>query len=83
MKTIIDELNSTGYVYRDNDDGTFDVCYDHDQDPNFVGANMYHVATIKDACDHWLINSNDGAGWGEYAKDFWSLKEAINDQCNN
>lgn len=46
--TIIDELNNTGYVYRDNEDGTFDVCYDHDQDANFTGVNMFHVATVKE-----------------------------------
>ena len=79
--TIIDELNNTGYVYRDNEDGTFDVCYDHDQDANFTGVNMYHVATVKEEGDLWCVNGNEGAGWGEYPKEDWTLERAIYDQC--
>ena len=79
--TIIDELNNTGYVYRDNEDGTFDVCYDHDQDANFTGVNMFHVATVKEEGDLWCVNGNEGAGWGEYCKEDWTLERAIYDQC--
>lgn len=79
--TIIDELNNTGYVYRDNEDGTFDVCYDHDQDANFTGVNMFHVATVKEEGDLWCVNGNEGAGWGEYPKEDWTLERAIYDQC--
>ena len=79
--TIIDELNNTGYVYRDNEDGTFDVCYDHDQDANFTGVNMFHVATVKEEGDLWCVNGNEGAGWGEYRKEDWTLERDIYDQC--
>ena len=78
---IIDELNNTGYVYRDNEDGTYDVCYDHSQDVNFTGVNMYHVATVKEEGDLWCVNNNSGAGWGEYPKADWTLMDAISDQC--
>lgn len=80
-KTIEEELIETGYRYRDNEDGTFDVCYDHDQDANFTEVNMYHVATVKDEGDLWCVNGNTGAGWGEYPKEDWTLERSIYDQC--
>lgn len=48
MKTIEQELIKTGYCYRDNEDESFDVCYDHNQDAFFAGVSMYHVATVKE-----------------------------------
>lgn len=79
-KTIEEELIETGYRYRDNEDGTFDVCYDHNQDSFFSGVNLYHVATIKEDDDSWYINNNGGLGWGEYRKVDWTLADAIYDQ---
>nr|DAN97326.1 MAG TPA: hypothetical protein [Caudoviricetes sp.] len=40
MTTIEQELIKTGYCYRDNEDGSFDVCYDHNQDAFFAGLSM-------------------------------------------
>lgn len=48
MTTIEQELIKTGYCYRDNEDGSFDVCYDHNQDAFFAGLSVYHVATVKE-----------------------------------
>lgn len=57
------------------------MCYDHSQDANFTGVNMYHVATVKEEGDLWCVNNNCGAGWGEYPKADWTLMDAISDQC--
>ena len=82
MKTMLEEeLIKTGYRYRENDDNSFDVCYDHSQDSFFDGINSYHVATVKEDDDLWYIDNNEGAGWGEYPKADWSLSKAIYDQC--
>ena len=82
MKTMLEEeLIKTGYRYRENDDTSFDVGYDHNQHSFFTGVNMYHVATVKDDEDLWYVNNNEGAGWGEYPKADWSLSKAIYDQC--
>lgn len=82
MKTMLEEeLIKIGYRYRENDDNSFDVCYDHNQDAFFTGVNMYHVATVKEDEELWYINNNEGAGWGEYPKTDWSLSKAIYDQC--
>ena len=81
MKTSLEvELDKTGYRYLDNEDGTFDVCYDYNQYPFFSAIKGYHVATIKEDEDLWYIN-NMGLGWGEYLKADWTLKDAIIDQC--
>ena len=82
MKTIEQELKKTGYCYRNNEDGTFDVCYDHDQDAFFAGVSMYHVATVKEDDELWYVDNNCGAGFGEYTKADSTLIEAINDQTN-
>lgn len=79
--TLEEEIIKTGYRYCDNEDGSYDVCYDHAQDAFFSGVNTYHVATIKDDDDLWYIDNHFGAGWGEYRKDDWTLKDAIYDQC--
>ena len=79
--TLEQELIKTGFRYSDNEDGTYDVCYDHSQDVNFTGVNMYHVATVKEEGDLWCVNNNSGAGWGEYPKADWTLMDAISDQC--
>lgn len=76
-----EELIKTGYRYSDNEDGTFDVCYDHNQDAFFSPLNGYHVATVKEDNELWYINNNEGAGWGEYQKADWTLADAIHDQC--
>lgn len=76
-----EELIKTGYRYSDNEDGTFDVCYDHNQDAFFSPLNGYHVATVKEDNELWYINNNEGAGWGEYPKADWTLERAIYDQC--
>ena len=81
MNKLEEELKKTGYRYRDNEDGSFDVCYDHNQDASFSGVNMYHVATVKVDDEFWYVNNNCGAGWGEYPKKDWTLERAINDQC--
>lgn len=68
---IEDELIKTGYCYSSNDDGTYDVCYDHNQDSFFDGIHNQHVATVKEDDDFWYINNNAGLGWGEYSKADW------------
>lgn len=83
MKNMKEELVRTGYCYCDNEDGTYDVCYNHNQDSSFTGVNMYHVATIKEDDDFWYVNNNEGAGWGGYPKVDWTLADAIHDQCIN
>lgn len=77
--TLEQELIKTGFHYSDNEDGTFDVCYN--RDVNFTGVNMYHVATVKEDAALWYVNNNCGAGWGEYPKEDWTLERAIYDQC--
>lgn len=79
-KELEEELKKLGYRYRDNEDGTYDVCYDHAQDSYFE-VNGYHVATVKEDENLWYINNNEGLGWGEYSKQDWTLKDAIYDQC--
>lgn len=79
-KEIEEELDKTGYRYRDNEDGTYDVCYDHNQDSFFSPLHRHHVATVKEDDEFWYIN-NEGMGWGEYSKADWTLKDAIYDEC--
>ena len=81
MTTIEQELIKTVYCYRDNEDGSFDVCYDHNQDAFFAGVSMYHVATVKEDDESWYVDNGCGAGWGEYPKEDWTLERAIYDQC--
>lgn len=81
MTTLEQELIKTGYCYRDNEDGSFDVCYDHNQDAFFSPLNGYHVATVKEDDEHWYVDNGCGAGWGEYSKEDWTLERAIYDQC--
>lgn len=82
MKKIEEELDNTGYRYCDNEDETYNVCYDHNQDSFFSPLHSYHVATVKEDDDElWYVNNNCGAGWGEYPKEDWNLKDAIYDQC--
>ena len=81
MTTIEQELIKTGYRYSDNEDGSFDVCYDHNQDAFFSPLNGYHVATVKEDDELWYVDNNCGAGWGEYPKEDWTLERAIYDQC--
>jgi hypothetical protein len=80
MTTIEQELIKTGYCYRDNEDGSFDVCYDHNQDAFFSPLHRYHVATVKEDDELWYVDNNCGAGWGEYPKADWTLERAICDQ---
>lgn len=79
--TLEEELKKTGYRYSDNEDGSFDVCYDHNQDSFFSPLHGYHVATVKEDDEHWYVDNNCGAGWGEYSKKDWTLERAIYDQC--
>lgn len=81
INKLEEELKKTGYRYRDNEDGSFDVCYDHNQDAFFSSVNMYHVATVKEDEELWYIDNNCGAGWGIYPKKDWTLERAIYDQC--
>ena len=81
MTTLEQELIKTGYCYRDNEDGSFDVCYDHNQDAFFSPLNGYHVVTVKEDDELWYVDNNCGAGWGEYPKEDWTLERAIYDQC--
>ena len=71
----------TGYRYLDNEDGSYDVCYDHNQDSFFSALHRHHVATVKEDDELWYVNNNCGAGWGEYPKKDWTLEKAIYDQC--
>ena len=78
--TLEEELIKTGFRYSDNEDGTYDVCYDHSQD-SFFGFNRHHVATVKEDAACWYVDNNCGLGWGEYSKADWTLMDAISDQC--
>lgn len=78
--TLEQELIKTGFRYSDNEDGTYDVCYDHSQD-SFFGFNRHHVATVKEDAARWYVDNNCGLGWGEYSKADWTLMDAISDQC--
>lgn len=80
MKTIEDALTTAKYRYTVNNNGTYDVCYDHKQDTYF-NSSMYHVATIKEDEKTWYIDNNCGLGYGEYPKADWTLADAIKDQC--
>lgn len=81
MKKLEEEIIKTGFRYLDNEDGTYDVCYDHAQDPYFSPIIRGHrVATIREDERLWYI-SNEGDTEGEYLKSDWTLKEAIIDQC--
>lgn len=78
--TLEEELIKTGFRYSDNEDGTYDVCYDHSYD-SFFGFNRHHVATVKEDASRWYVDNNLGLGWGEYSKADWTLMDAISDQC--
>jgi hypothetical protein len=58
-----EELIKTGYRYSDNEDGTFDVCYDHNQDAFFSPLNGYHVATVKEDDELWFVDTNETKWW--------------------
>ena len=75
------ELEEAGYCYRENEDGSYVVCYDHMQDANFSPINMYHAATVKATKTAWQIDNHTGEGWATYLKKDWTLKAAIHDQC--
>ena len=75
------EIEKLGYRYEDNEDGTFDVCYDHAQDSYFGGSNKHHVATVRATKNSWFVDNKCGLGEGEYSKADWTLADAIKDQC--
>lgn len=77
--SLEDEIIKLGYRYTVNDDGTYDVCYDHAQD-SFFPVSQHHIARVREDDSMWYI-SNEGEVEGEYPKCDWTLAEAIKDQC--
>lgn len=54
------EIIKTGYRYIDNEDGTYDVCYDHAQDSYFSEINKHHVARVRDdESTYYIIGESD------------------------
>lgn len=82
IDTLDKELNLTGFRYRDNEDGTFEVCYDHNQDTWF-DSDPYHTAAARDDEEYWYIDNRYGLGEGIYPKSDYTLLEAIYDQCGD
>lgn len=76
---LAEEISNTGFRYRDNGDGTFDVCYDHRED-SFFDMSAQSTAVVSENTSCWLVDYNTGAGIAEYPKEDWSLKDAITDQ---
>lgn len=76
------EIIKTGFRYRENEDGSFDICYDHKQDSYFE-TNSYHTATLREDNEYWYVDNNCGLSGGGYPKADYTLLEAIYDQCGD
>lgn len=75
------EIIKTGYRYIDNEDGTYDVCYDHAQDSYFSEINKHHVARVRDDENtYYIIGASDSCE-GEYPKKDWTFADALKNQC--
>ena len=72
---------ATGFRYIDNEDGTFDVCYDHKQDSCFSEICKHHVATVRDDDNVWYIKGEADDIYGEYPKKDWTFADALKNQC--
>ena len=72
---------ATGFRYIDNEDGTFDVCYDHKQDSFFSEICKHHVATVRDDANMWYIQGEYDDIYGEYPKKDWTFADALKNQC--
>lgn len=75
------EIIKTGFRYIDNKDGTFDVCYNHEQDSYFSVVNKHHVATVREDNNVWYIKGEGDSCEGEYYKNEWNLADALKNQC--
>ena len=75
------EIIKTGYRYIDNEDGTYDVCYDHAQDSYLSEINKHHVARVRENENTYYIIGEGDSCEGEYPKNEWTLADAIKNQC--
>ena len=75
------EIIKTGYRYIDNEDGTFNVCYDHSQDSYFSEYSWHHVARVREDENTYYISGEGDSCEGEYPKNEWTLSDAIKNQC--
>lgn len=75
------EIIKTDFRYIANDDGTFDVCYDHAQDSYFSAINQHHVARVREDERTWYIKGESDACEGEYTKKDWTFFDALKNQC--
>lgn len=79
--SLENEIIKTGFRYIDNEDGTFDVCYDHEQDANFLEINQHHVAKVREDDSTWYIKGEFDTCYGEYPKKDWTFADALKHQC--
>ena len=75
------EIIKLGYRYIDNEDGTYDVCYDHAQDSYFSEINKHHVARVREDENTYYIKGEGDSCEGEYYKNDWTFADALINQC--
>ena len=75
------EIIKTGYRYIDNEDGTYDVCYDHAQDSYFSEINKHHAARVRDDENTYYIIGEGDSCEGVYPKKDWTFADALKNQC--
>ena len=75
------EIIKYGYRYIDNGDGTFNVCYDHAQDPYFNEYSLHHVARVREDENTYYIKGEGDSCEGEYYKNEWTFADALINQC--
>lgn len=75
------EIIKTGYRYIDNEDGTYDVCYDHAQDSYFNEYSWHHVAIVREDENTYYISGEGDSCEGEYYKNEWTFADALINQC--
>ena len=75
------EIIKTGYRYIDNEDGTYDVCYDHAQDSYFSEINKHHAARVRDDENTYYIIGEGDSCEGVYPKKDWTFADSLKNQC--
>ena len=75
------EIIKSGYRYIDNEDGTYDVCYDHAQDSYFSEMNKHHVSRVREDENTYYIKGEVDSFEGEYYKNDWTFADALINQC--
>lgn len=75
------EIIKNGYRYIDNEDGTFNVCYDHAQDSYFNEYSWHHVARVREDENTYYISCEGDSCEGEYYKNEWTFADALINQC--